>query len=185
MAADSAHVHTSITKAFHKKPYPSISPLRPELSQAGKGVLVTGGGGGIGFHIAKAFLQASAATVVIVGRRAGFLQQAAARLAQEFAGSRVLGLQCDIANSADVQRVWEELRTRGILVDVLVLNAAIVPKPLPLLELGHEGVREHYDVNVLGNLHMTERFYKQAGSRPGVTKVRKGTARKEKKRKGR
>ncbi|KAK7959044.1 short-chain dehydrogenase [Apiospora aurea] len=160
----------SLTKAFHKTPYPSISPLRPELSKAGQSVLVTGGGGGIGFHIAKAFLQAKAATVVIVGRREGFIQDAAAKLGREFPEAQVVGLRCDVAESDDVEGLWGDLKARGILVDVLVLNATIVPPMAPLLEVGTKAVMESYNVNVKGNLDMTQRFYKQEGSRMGVTK---------------
>ncbi|KAK7953031.1 short-chain dehydrogenase [Apiospora saccharicola] len=163
--ASNDEIYTSITKAFHKEPYPSISPQRPELSHAGKSVLVTGGGGGIGFHIAKAFLQASAATVIIVGRRLDFINKAAAQLGQEFPDSKVLGLQCDVASSADVDRVWADLRKRGVAVDVLVLNATIVPPPKPLLELGAESLRDNFNVNVIGNLDMTQHFYKQDESR--------------------
>lgn len=32
------------TAAYHDKPYPSISPTRPELSLKGKTILITGGG---------------------------------------------------------------------------------------------------------------------------------------------
>ncbi|KAK8079308.1 NADP(+)-dependent dehydrogenase [Apiospora phragmitis] len=168
--ADVEAIKFSITNAFHKKPYPSISPLRPELSKAGKSILITGGGGGIGFHIAKAFSQASAATLVIVGRREDFIKQSAAKLGQEFPKSQVLGLRCDIAKSSDVETLWADLKTRGIFIDVLVLNATIAPPMMPLLELGTKGIMESYNVNLVGNLDMTERFYKQEGSSEGVTK---------------
>ncbi|KAK7999030.1 short chain dehydrogenase [Apiospora marii] len=164
------HLNFSITKTFHKKPYPSISPQRPELSQAGKSVLVTGGGGGIGYHIAKAFLQASAATVVIVGRREEVLKNAAAQLAKEYPESRVEWQQCDIAAGADVERVWKTLHSQGTVIDVLVLNATVVPKMEPLLDLGVNDLKDSYNVNIFGNLDMTQHFYRQEGSRAGVTK---------------
>ncbi|KAK8097046.1 hypothetical protein PG999_012990 [Apiospora kogelbergensis] len=128
----------------------------PELSQAGKNVLITGGGGGIGLHIAKAFLQASAAKVVVVGRRDD---------------SQVMGLQCDIAKSADVERVWGVLKTQGVHIDVLVLNAAVAPAKFgPILELGTKGVVDIFGINMFGCLEMTEHFHKQEGSSAGSTK---------------
>ncbi|KAK6857947.1 hypothetical protein PG995_005646 [Apiospora arundinis] len=169
MAADA--MNFSITKAFHKEPYPSISPSRPELSQAGRNVLITGGGGGIGFHAAKAFLQASAAKVVIVGRREDVIKEAATQLGKDFPKSQVIGLQCDIAKSADVERVWDVLKTKGIYIDVLVLNAAVAPKTFgPLIELSAKEVKDVYAVNMFGCLEMTQYFHKQEGSSAGATK---------------
>lgn len=48
------------TKTFHNFSYPSISPTRPELSTAGKVILITGGGSGIGPRITHAFAVVSA-----------------------------------------------------------------------------------------------------------------------------
>jgi FlaA1/EpsC-like NDP-sugar epimerase len=73
---------TNVTKTTRKDVYPAISPSRPELSQAGKVVLITGAGTGVGFNIAKSFVQASADTVIIIGRRLEKLETAASTLKQ-------------------------------------------------------------------------------------------------------
>ncbi|KAG7410597.1 hypothetical protein Forpe1208_v010670 [Fusarium oxysporum f. sp. rapae] len=43
-------------KTLHKKPYHAIYPTRPELSQEGRTILITGGNSGIGFPIARSFV---------------------------------------------------------------------------------------------------------------------------------
>lgn len=73
---------TNVTKTIRKDVYPAISPSRPELSQAGKVVLFTGGGTGLGFNVAKSVVQASADTVIIIGRRLEKLETAASTLRQ-------------------------------------------------------------------------------------------------------
>lgn len=39
---------SSFTKVWHSDTYPAINPTKPELSVAGKSVVITGGGAGIG-----------------------------------------------------------------------------------------------------------------------------------------
>ena len=63
-------------KTFHTKPYPLLDVTRPELSAAGKVVLITGGGSGIGLVVAGHFAKAGSKTVAITGRRQNVLDEA-------------------------------------------------------------------------------------------------------------
>ena len=162
------------TKTRHSKPYAAISPSRPELSQAGKTVLVTGGTAGIGYAIARGFLRGGAAKVIILGRTPERATAAATALrleaqeANQGPAGEVVGLAVDIADSAAVESLWagfggddsNKNGTDGI--DVLVLNAAGVSQQKPVLELGTKGIWRDYEVNVRAQLDMTERFYKQS-----------------------
>ena len=85
----------------------------------GKGVLVTGATGGIGWAIAEA-LHAQGATVAISGTRAERLNELAAKL-----GSRVAALPCDLRDRAAVVKLAEDAEKALGQVDILVNNAGI------------------------------------------------------------
>ena len=83
-------------------------------------VLVTGGSSGLGRMIADGFA-AAGAKIVIAARGADAVQKAAAEL--QAAGSDVLGIQADITQQADVDRLFNEAIARFGKLDVLVNNA--------------------------------------------------------------
>ena len=87
----------------------------------GKRILITGGGTGLGFSMGRRFLELGA-RLVICGRRAEVLREAAAKLAGE-AGGKVETHVCDVRDADAVERTVEAIWAEGPL-DVLVNNAA-------------------------------------------------------------
>jgi 3-oxoacyl-[acyl-carrier protein] reductase len=85
----------------------------------GKGALVTGATGGIGWAIAEA-VHAQGANVAISGTRAERLDELAAKL-----GSRVHALPCDLRDRAAVVKLGEDAEKALGQVDILVNNAGI------------------------------------------------------------
>jgi NAD(P)-dependent dehydrogenase (short-subunit alcohol dehydrogenase family) len=156
---------TNVTPTVHRTSYPAISPTRPELSQAGKTVLITGGSRGIGKAIARAFTLASAANIVIVARSADELKTAAAELEEIAEGAhsptKVIARQVDVAKDEDVEGLWDHLAALGITVDVLVLCAVRPTQQKPLFDLGIKEAWSEFEANVKGPLHLAEKFYKQ------------------------
>jgi NAD(P)-dependent dehydrogenase (short-subunit alcohol dehydrogenase family) len=174
-ASNMSGKYATLTNPVHKDSYAAISPTRPSLSQAGKTVVIAGGSSGIGYGIARAFADASASRIILLGRRAEAVAAAAEKLTGE-AGPRykgkVIGVSCDIGDAAAVDALWQKFHSDGIVVDVLVLNAAGFSPQKPLLEVGTEAIWQAYDTNVRAQMHMTERFYKQQGKGAADTKVR-------------
>ncbi|KAM6504656.1 hypothetical protein FSOLCH5_015391 [Fusarium solani] len=161
----------AFTKTVHHAPYPAISPSRPELSQAGKTALITGGTTGIGFAIAKAYAQAGAKRVIILGRRKGLIQSATARLEADYPKVQLIGRVCDVADLAAVEELWASFDKDSIFIDVLVLNAAKVSPAEPLLTLGRDAVLDDFNVNVRAHIDLAARLYNQPGgkARPKVS----------------
>ena len=88
---------------------------------AGKRILVTGGGSGLGAAMGRRFVELGA-ELIICGRRLELLEASAARIRGEF-GGKVTGIRCDIRDGAGVDAMLEAIWRDGPL-DVLVNNAA-------------------------------------------------------------
>lgn len=166
---------SNFTSTTHRDVYPAISPTRPELTQIGKTILITGGGTGIGKTTAKGFILASAATVIIVGRRAEKLKEAIQELKklveETNAPTKIIGQTCDVAKSAEVNALWDGFAAKSIGIDVLVLNAAAFSEGKSLFELGIGEVWYQMEVNTKGPLLFAERFYKQASQGQKVSNI--------------
>jgi gluconate 5-dehydrogenase len=87
----------------------------------GRRALVTGSSGGIGFALARALGQAGA-HVVLNGRNAAKLQQAAATLQAE--NLSISTCAFDVTNAAEVHEAIDGLETQGA-IDILVNNAGM------------------------------------------------------------
>ncbi len=91
---------------------------------SGRVACVTGGNGGIGLGMAKAFVQHGAA-VAIIGRSQAKLDSALAEL-EEVAGSgRVQSLNCDVTDRGAVEAAVGEIVSEFGGLDILVNNAGV------------------------------------------------------------
>jgi len=113
----------------------------------GKVAIVTGAGSGIGKALATR-LAADGASVVIADVRN--FDVAAAQIAQTGAAS--LGVQADVSNEKDVERMAAEAVKAFGRIDILVNNAAIFSslKLKPFEQIGVEEWRKVMDVNIMG-----------------------------------
>ncbi|KAH7237269.1 hypothetical protein B0J15DRAFT_598555 [Fusarium solani] len=123
-----------VSVRIHDKPYEVISPQRPELSQAGRTVLVCGGSTGIGHAIARNYCIAGASSVILLGRRPDVLNDAASKLNEAHPNTAVTGRVCDVHVRDQVQQLWDTLEKEKVTIDVLVLNANNIHIPLYIVE---------------------------------------------------
>lgn len=123
-----------------------------DLQLAGKNVLVTGAGQGIGREIGVAFA-AEGANVGFHFHSSGEGAEAAAADARG-AGVKACAIAGDLANIDDVRRIADEYHNLLGTVDVLINNAAYT-ETKPFLKDSHEGWQRQIDVTVGGMLQMT------------------------------
>ncbi len=88
---------------------------------AGKRILVTGGGSGLGAAMGRRFLELGA-ELIICGRRLALLESTAAQMRGDL-GGKVSVVKCDIRDGADVDAMMAAI-WRDAPLDVLVNNAA-------------------------------------------------------------
>jgi NAD(P)-dependent dehydrogenase (short-subunit alcohol dehydrogenase family) len=111
----------------------------------GKIAVITGGNSGIGLATAKRFVS-EGAYVFITGRRQDELDKAVATL-----GSGVTGVQGDISNLDDLDRLFATVQAEKGRIDVLFANAGLGGMS-PLGSISEEHFHKVFDVNVKGTL---------------------------------
>lgn len=121
---------------------------------AGKRVLITGSGHGLGLEIARAFARGGA-EVLISDRDPLRVDEAVLRLrSQNF---KAAGFVMDVTDAADVRAVREQILCDYGSIDVLVNNAGIVTGGA-FLDVPLEKHLATYDVNSVGPVIVTHMF---------------------------
>ena len=87
---------------------------------AGKTAVITGGSTGIGFATAKRFID-EGAYVFITGRRQAELEVAVKEL-----GDNAIGVQGDVSNVEDLDRLYTVVADSGRRIDVLLDRKSVV-----------------------------------------------------------
>jgi NAD(P)-dependent dehydrogenase (short-subunit alcohol dehydrogenase family) len=149
---------TSFTATWHDKPYPFISPSRSELSAAGKNVVITGGGTGIGKATAIAFAKAGAASVAILGRRLDRLHTSASEITAAGPATRVLFETADITKRTSIDGALKTIVGQVGKIDIFVSNAGVLPSSGGVASYDESELRRGFEVNVIGSLNAVQAF---------------------------
>jgi len=116
----------------------------------GKVALVTGGSSGLGLATAHRFAS-EGAKVFITGRRKGELDHAVEHL-----GHGVVGVQGDISNLADLDRLYEVIKEQSGRLDVLFANAG-GGEFSPLGQITEAHVDKWLGINIKGTLFTVQK----------------------------
>ena len=116
----------------------------------GRIALVTGGNCGIGFATAKQFVR-EGAYVFITGRRKAELDVAAKEI-----GRNVTGVQGDVSNLADLDRLFDQIKQEKGKLDIVFANAGVA-RYAALGAISEEFFDSIFDTNVKGVLFTVQK----------------------------
>src|SRR6266480_4599824 len=116
----------------------------------GKIALVTGGNSGIGLATAKEFA-GEGAYVFITGRREPELAAAVKEI-----GSNVTGVQGDVSNLGDLDRLFAQIKREKGRLDIVFANAGVA-KVAPFGEITEEHYDSIFNINVKGLLFTVQK----------------------------
>jgi len=116
----------------------------------GKIALITGGNSGIGLATAKQFVN-EGAYVFITGRRDPELAAAVKEI-----GKNVTGVQGDVSNLADLDRLFAQIKREKGKLDIVFANAGIA-KLAPFGAITEEHFDSIFDINVKGLLFTVQK----------------------------
>jgi NAD(P)-dependent dehydrogenase (short-subunit alcohol dehydrogenase family) len=116
----------------------------------GKIALITGGNSGIGLATAKRFVN-EGAFVFITGRREPELAAAVKEI-----GKNVTGVQGDVANLADLDRLFAQIEREKGKLDVVFANAGVA-KYAPFGTITEEHYDSIFNINVKGLLFAVQK----------------------------
>jgi NAD(P)-dependent dehydrogenase (short-subunit alcohol dehydrogenase family) len=117
---------------------------------AGKIALITGGNGGIGLATAKQFVN-EGAYVFITGRRDAELAASVKEI-----GRNVTGVQGDVSNLDDLDRLFAQIKREKGKLDIVFANAGVA-KFAPFGKITEELYDSIFDINVKGLLFTVQK----------------------------
>jgi len=130
---------------------------------AGRGVIVTGGGRGIGQATARAFA-AEGADVLVLGRTVAELEDTVGQITAD--GGQAWLLPCDVTDEAQVEETVTRAASRWDRIDVLVNNAGI-DDDTPFLEIDRARWRAVIDTNLTGVFLMSQAVAREMATSGG------------------
>ncbi len=120
---------------------------------AGRTALITGASHGLGKEIARAYLDAGAAGILICGRDGTALERAAAELQDgAMPGQKVLAQPADVSSESDVQRLVQSALEGLGEVTILVCNAGVYGPKGTIAEVDWTEWTRALEINLLGSV---------------------------------
>jgi NAD(P)-dependent dehydrogenase (short-subunit alcohol dehydrogenase family) len=119
----------------------------------GKVAVITGGTSGIGLATAQRFVSEEGAYVFVTGRRQSELDATVKQIGKN---NNVMGVQGDVSNLADLDRLYATVKEQKGRIDILFANAG-VGELAPMGEISEAHFDKTFSINVKGVLFTVQK----------------------------
>jgi 3-oxoacyl-[acyl-carrier protein] reductase len=131
----------------------------------GKVAIITGASKGIGAAIAREYAAEGAAVVVNYASSKNGAEEVVKQIAE--AGGKAVAVRGNVANAADVKRIFDEAEAAFGKPDILVNNAGIYSFA-KIEDITEESFHSMYNTNVLGTILAIQQAVKAFGDKGGT-----------------
>lgn len=114
-----------------------------------KHIIITGSTRGIGYGLAKAFLDLGC-SITISGREQSHVNEVVKKLAADFSPERIFGLACDVRSVNQLQELWDQSIGRFQKIDIWINNAGYSGPQRSTWKIPPEEVKAVIETNLLG-----------------------------------
>ncbi|KAL3483883.1 hypothetical protein BJX62DRAFT_249073 [Aspergillus germanicus] len=157
------------TKTLHRDVYPAVDSRRPEHSQVGKLVVITGASRGLGrYSFAASFARAGAKAIALLGRSADDLAETEKLVGEINPETQVLSIAVSVTDPAGVTKAFDEIVKRFGVPHVLVNNAGALASADTIFDSDIDSWWETQEVNIKGTLIATKAFLRKVGTAPSA-----------------
>lgn len=157
------HLVSFLLHGEAKPIFANIHYLAPHEQLKGKKVIITGGGRGLGFSMAKKFVS-EGATVLIAGRSEETLKRSAAEL-------NCMYLTLDVQNVDSFPQFIDSADKMLEGADCLVNNAGISLHENGFLEVSPKQFDAQFDTNLKGAFFLAQAFVEKTKGRGGMKNI--------------
>ncbi|KAI8161649.1 putative transporter [Colletotrichum sp. SAR 10_70] len=146
----------SYTPTTHSASYEAISATNPSISAAGKVVLITGAGSGIGNAASFSFATAGAKALVLLGRRVELLEQVAKSIHETGLDTGTACFAVDVCDEQVVKSTLSQIVSKYERIDIVIHAAGALPPLGPLATVPLDDLWRAFEVNIKGFLTLAQ-----------------------------
>lgn len=92
---------------------------------SGETAVVTGAAGGIGLEVVDGLLQNGAENVFMVDYNEKALTECSEKMSSMYPEKKIFAIKADLTKKEDIEKLVEEIKKTGALVDILINNAGV------------------------------------------------------------